>query len=95
MRCKPVEENLIVSDRDKELMEAAVSAFLYLVPALAEEIDRRIPVGSTAAEQRLHRQQKGWAELCHSANRSGIDPIEFARQVVAMHEQTSRTRSLN
>lgn len=84
-----------MEDRDLELMEAAVTAFLCLVPALAEQIEQSVPVGSTRAERNLHRQQKGWAELCHSARRTGVDPMEFARQVILMHRQDQRTRSLN
>lgn len=84
-----------MEDCDLELMEAAVTAFLCLVPALAEQIEQSVPAGSTRAERNLHRQQKGWAELCHSAHRTGVDPMEYARQVVAVHRQDQRTRNLN
>ncbi len=81
-----------MSEDNSQLMEAAVAAFLSLVPALAEEIERSVPIGATAAERLLHRRQKGWAELCHSAQRTGIDPLEFARQVVRLGEEDRRMR---
>ncbi|MBG6290058.1 hypothetical protein I5I61_21595 [Pseudomonas nitroreducens] len=84
-----------MEDRDKEFMKAAVTAFLCLVPALAEEIEQGVPAGSTRAERDLHRQQKGWAELCQSARRAGIEPMEYARQVVILHRSDQRKRVLN
>ncbi|MFV3330990.1 hypothetical protein ACNFIA_08670 [Pseudomonas sp. NY15437] len=84
-----------MNDSDKELKEAAVAAFLLLVPALAQEIERTIPLGSTPAERHLHRQRKGWAELCESAQRTDIDPLEFARQVVVLYQQERRRSRLN
>lgn len=84
-----------MEERDKETMEAAVTAFLCLVPALAEEIEQSVPAGSTRTERNLYRQQKGWAELCHSARRTGIDPMEYARQIILLHRHDQRRRVLN
>lgn len=84
-----------MEDYDKDLMDAAVAAFLCLVPALAEEIELGVPNGSTRAERDLHRQQKGWAELCQSARRAGIEPMEYAKHVVILHRSDQRRRVLN
>jgi hypothetical protein len=39
-----------VEDRDQKLMEAAVDAFLFFVPALAEEIECSLPQGASSEE---------------------------------------------
>ncbi|WP_448681350.1 hypothetical protein [Pseudomonas nicosulfuronedens] len=79
-----------MNQQQNEFLTEAASAFLYFVPALKDEIDSRIPGGSTPEERRLLRQKKGWAELCFSAHRVGIEPMEFAKQVVLLRELERR-----
>ncbi|RUI15300.1 hypothetical protein [Pseudomonas aeruginosa] len=72
---------------DQKLMEAAVEAFLILVPALAEEIELNLPRGATAAELDNFRRTKAWLELCQVARRAGLEPIEYAKQIVSVRRQ--------
>lgn len=84
-----------MDELDQKLMQAAVDAFLTLVPALAEEIERNLPRGATSAEVDNARRTKGWVELCQSARRIGVDPLEYAKQIVALQRQEQRTRQVN
>jgi hypothetical protein len=76
-----------VDDDEIELMQAAVTALLYLVPGLADSIERDIPSGSTDAERRLHLLQKGWAELCQSAAQADLDPFVYAKHLVMLYQE--------
>ncbi|WP_448682578.1 hypothetical protein [Pseudomonas nicosulfuronedens] len=79
-----------MNEQQNELLKEAASAFLYFVPALKGEIDNRIPGGSTPEERRELRERQGWTELCFSAHRVGIEPMEFAKQVVLLRELERR-----
>lgn len=69
---------------DADLIDAAVAAFLLLVPALAEEIERSIPPDTSGVNRQYLRRQKGWAELCLAAQQRCIEPADFARQVLKL-----------
>ncbi|WP_448678994.1 hypothetical protein [Pseudomonas nicosulfuronedens] len=79
-----------MNEQLNEIVKEASSAFLYFVPSLKDEIDHRIPCGTPPEERRLLRQEKGWAELCFSAHRVGVDPVEFAKQIVMLRELERR-----
>lgn len=70
-----------------ELIKGAATAFVALVPSLAEEIERSIAPHATEAERQAFVQQKGWADLCLAAKRLNVDPLEFARQVLKVQQQ--------
>lgn len=75
-------------DEDEiELMQAAVTALLYLIPGLAESIERNITSGSTDAERRLGLLQNGWAKLCQSAAQADLDPLMYARYLVMLYHE--------
>lgn len=78
---------------DPDLIAAAATAFVSLVPSLVEEIARSIPDEATEPERLAHLQQKGWAELCLAAKRLNLEPLEFAQQVLEVHQQQAGTLS--
>ncbi len=69
-----------------ELLNEAAEAFLYFVPSLRDEIESRIPEGTSLEERRSIREKKGWAELCSSAQRAGIEPVDFAKHIVQLRK---------
>ncbi|MDU4255958.1 MULTISPECIES: hypothetical protein [Pseudomonas] len=69
-----------------DFVEKAASAFLYFVPSLADEINLGMPEGTPANRQKAYKLQKGWAELCISAHRAGLEPVEFAKQVIVLRD---------
>ena len=71
---------------DLDLAKAA-TAFVSLVPSLAQEIGRCIPQEATEPERLAYVQQKGWAELCLTAKRLNLDPLKFAQLVLEVHQQ--------
>lgn len=73
--------------RDVELMSTAVAAFLSLVPSLAEEIERSTPASASESERALYRKRKGWTELCFSARRVGMEPYEYAKQIIEVRNE--------
>lgn len=76
---------------DPDLIAAAATAFVSLVPSLAEEIALSIPGEATEPERLVYLQQKGWVELCLAARRLNLDPLEFAQQVLEVHHQQAST----
>ncbi|HGN1512498.1 MULTISPECIES: hypothetical protein [Pseudomonas] len=71
---------------DADLIAAAAIAFVSLVPALAEEIAHTIPDEATEPERLEYFRQKGWAELCLVAKHLNLEPLEFAHQVLEVHQ---------
>lgn len=76
-----------VEKYNADLIAAAATAFVSLVPSLAEEIVRSMPGEATEPERLAYVQQKGWAELCLAAKRVNLEPLEFAQQVLQVHRQ--------
>ncbi|WP_152227514.1 hypothetical protein [Pseudomonas sp. SCB32] len=80
----------IVDDRETDSLEETTDAFLALLPALADVIERSIPLAAAIAEVQLHRQQKAWTELCHMADQVGLSPFIAARLVVLIYRSEQR-----
>lgn len=79
-----------MSSPELDLIQQAAIAYLHFVPSLSQEINQSIPSGSSLAVRRSRRREKGWAELCLSAHRIGLEPSVFARQVIQLRNLERR-----
>lgn len=79
-----------MDDRETDSLEETTDAFLALLPALADVIERSIPSAAALAEVKLHRQQKAWVELCHLADQVSLSPFTIARLIVLIYRSEQR-----
>ncbi|MFV3334945.1 hypothetical protein ACNFIA_28795 [Pseudomonas sp. NY15437] len=73
-----------------EFLKEAASAFLYFVPSLRDEIESQIPEGTSLEERRSIQEQKAWAGICSSAQRAGLEPVDFAKHLVQLRKLERR-----
>lgn len=72
---------------DLETIELASLAFLELTPSLRKQIKPLIPASMPREEASAFLRHKAWSELSHAATRAGIQPMEYAKQVIELYRR--------
>lgn len=76
-----------MEETDLETIELATLAFLELTPSLREQIKLLIPAAMSREEAGAFFRHKAWSELSHAATRAGIQPMEYAKQVIELYRR--------
>lgn len=76
-----------IKDTEREMIELATLAFLELTPSLREQIRLLIPASMSREEAGSFFRHKAWSELCHAAKQAGIQPMDYASQVIELYRR--------
>jgi hypothetical protein len=82
----PVRAEAYMTNPYLDEMEEAADLYVRLVPSLIAEAVEEAPQGCTDAELALIRRQVAWAALARAADRGGMSPVDFAKDLLRLRK---------